>query len=76
MTNNIDNIIYSVSNTLNEVFGIFVDVGTDGYTIRVRTLDEEYAEYVQKIIETNYCETLSLIAVHHKDGIATLVYSC
>ena len=51
MTNNIDNIIYSVSNTLNEVFGIFADVGTDGYTIRVRTLEEE-AEYVQKIIET------------------------
>ena len=75
MTNNIDNIIYSVSNTLNEVFGIFANVGTDGYTIRVRILEEE-AEYVQKILETNYCETLSLIAVHHKDKVATLVYGC
>lgn len=66
----------SVKEMLNDTFNIINDTkAVSNNMIHVRVV-ESHAEYVQKLMEVNYCESLVLIAVSNADEVTTLVYIC
>lgn len=77
MKNNRANAIaQSVKEMLNDTFNIINDTkAVSNNMIHVRVV-ASHAEYVQKLMEVNYCESLVLIAVSNADEVTTLVYSC
>lgn len=66
----------SVKEMLDNPFHILSDTkAISDNMIHVRVIDK-YAEYVMKLIEVNYCESLVFVMMSTVDEVTTLTYSC
>lgn len=66
----------SVKEMLDNPFNILSDVkaiGTDAINVRIV---DNHAEYVKKLLEVNYCESLVFVTEGSADGVTTLTYNC
>lgn len=76
MNNRANAIAQSVKDMLNDTFKILNDTKAVSDTmIHVRVVDK-YAEYVMKLMEVNYCESLSFVMMSTVDEVTTLTYHC
>ena len=66
----------SVKDMLNDTFNILNDTkAISDNMIHIRVVDK-YAEYVMKLMEVNYCESLVFVMMSTMDEVTTLTYSC
>ena len=76
MNNRANAIAKSVKEMLDNPFNILSDTkAISDNMIHVRVVDK-YAEYVQNLIEVNYCESLVFVMMSTADEVTTLTYSC
>lgn len=79
MMNNMERanaIANSIKEMLNDTFKILNDTkAISDNMIHVRVIDK-YAEYVMKLMEVNYCESLVFVMMSTMDEVTTLTYSC
>ena len=77
MKNNRANAIaQSVKEMLDDTFNILSDTkAISDNMIHIRVVDK-YAEYVMKLMEVNYCESLVFVMMSTMDEVTTLTYAC
>ena len=69
-------IAQSVKAMLDDTFNILSDTkAINANEIHVRVLDK-YADYVKKLLEVNYCESLVFVMEATADEVTTLTYFC
>lgn len=76
MKNRAYEIAQSVKEMLYDTFNILSDVKViSDHMIHVRVIDKN-AEYVMKLLEVNYCESLMFVAMSTMSEVTTLTYYC